>query len=404
MYFKHLLITTVLLFTLLVTVHDAVAQIEIPRELSPNELVTFDRSLPIKTAIGILSQYSLKYEGKIIIDSVNKPGPINVMVDNMYWKRALEYILRSNLMRYELRENYFEVVPLQEGAAGSKEDMISTTTREIEINAIFFEADYNTIVEAGIDWSVVYNGKVRVSNTFAPKVATQGFEVTYADKWQQWDIFALLRTFESLEKGEFIANPKIKVMDREEGKIKVGENFFLTTEDFAGNTRHQEYESGVILTVTPTFIGTEDTTFIHLDIIAERSNVLPATEEVTKAITESRTQVLLLDGEETVIAGLFANEVRTSRSGIPILKDLPPWFFGLRYLFGYTSRSVEKKELIIILEAKVVPTIADRLRRRTLQKVYLDQLREEFLRKQKQLQSKSSYTPPQNQNTNRRRQ
>lgn len=364
------------------------AQENIPRDVSPNEMVTLDRDLPMKTALNILSQYSLRHEGKIIIDPSGQSGPINVMVDNMYWKRALEYILRSNLKRYVEQEKYYEVVPLQESEAkGEAAERITSRTREIEINALFFEADYATVVEAGIDWSVINNGKVAVSSTFSPTDLSERFEAEVSDTYRQWDIFALLRTFESLNKGEVIANPTIKVMEGEEGKIKVGENFFLTTRDFAGNTRFQEYESGVILTVTPQVMGHNDSTFVHLDIKAERSSVIPDPEAVTKAITESITQVLLLNGEETVIAGLFTNETTTSRTGIPILKDLPPWFFGLRYLFGYESKSFTKKELIIILQAVVLPTIEERMTSRLQKRNYIQQKRLEFKRRLRQLKT-----------------
>ncbi|NIV97469.1 hypothetical protein GWN42_32920 [candidate division KSB1 bacterium] len=365
-----------------------VAQETLPRNINPDEYVTFDRSIPMKTAINILSQYSLKNEGKLIIDPVSKQGPIGVMVNNMYWKRALEYILRSNLLGFQEHERYYEIVPLTEIQEEKiPEDAITSGTREVEINAVFFEADYETVVEAGIDWSVIKNGRVRVNGNFASEVTRDLFSAEYTRTYKSWDIFALLRTFEAMNKGEVIANPQIKVMDGQEGKIKVGTNFFLTTRDFAGNTRFQEYESGVILTVTPQVIGDQDSLFIHLDIKAERSSVFPDPVAVTKAITESITQVLLVNGEETVIAGLFSNEVTNSRRGIPLLKDLPPWFFGLRYLFGFESKSVKKKELIIILQASMLPTVGERLSMKFGQRNFIEQKRLEFKRKIRQLKT-----------------
>jgi type IV pilus assembly protein PilQ len=272
-----------------------------------------------------------------------------------------------------------------------EEEGITHDTREIEINAVFFEADYATLVEAGIDWSVIKNGRVLVANgNFASEVTRDLFNVEYNDSFRSWDVFALLRTFETMDRGEVIANPQIKVMDGQEGKIKVGTNFFLTTRDFAGNTRFTEYESGVILTVTPQVLGNEDSLFIHLNIRAERSNVFPDPVSVTKGITESKTQVLLLNGEETVIAGLFSNEVREIRRGIPILKDLPPWFFGLRYLFGYNSKEFKKKELIIILQASIMPTISERIGTRLMQKNFIEQKRQDFKRRMRQLKTLNS--------------
>ena len=67
-----------------------------------------------------------------------------------------------------------------------------------------------------------------------------------------------------------------------------------------------------------------------------------------------------MDGEETVIGGLYSNEISSNREGIPILKDLPWWFFGLRYLFGYESSSLGRKELIILLKAELLPSLMER--------------------------------------------
>ena len=48
------------------------------------------------------------------------------------------------------------------------------------------------------------------------------------------------------------------------------------------------------------------------------------------------------------------------RKGIPILKDLPPWFFGLCYLFGYNRTETAQKELIIIIKASILPDVFNR--------------------------------------------
>ena len=85
------------------------------RQYRPDEFVSLDRSVPMRTALNILSQFSSKFENKIIIDPQNHGGrftTISVMVNNMYWKRALEYILRSNLLKYVEKEKYYEIVPL----------------------------------------------------------------------------------------------------------------------------------------------------------------------------------------------------------------------------------------------------------------------------------------------------
>jgi type IV pilus assembly protein PilQ len=69
----------------------------------------------------------------------------------------------------------------------------------------------------------------------------------------------------------------------------------------------------------------------------------------------------MLDGEETILGGLYDNERTTDRVGIPFLKDLPWWVFGIRYLTGSDKEVVTKKELVILIKAELVPTLKERL-------------------------------------------
>ena len=69
----------------------------------------------------------------------------------------------------------------------------------------------------------------------------------------------------------------------------------------------------------------------------------------------------MLNGEETVIGGLYQNEETTTRSGIPVLKDLPWWVFGIRYLTGSDVISVVKKELVIVIKVDLLPRLKERL-------------------------------------------
>ena len=332
------------------------------RDVNPEEMISLTPTMPLNTALELIDSFTRRYDNRIIIDPEQRRQPIGVSVENMHWKRALEYILRSNMLKYVQHDRHYEVVPLVDRpqTAGAT-DEVSFTTREIEINAVFFQVDYEALRELGIDWSTLINGTVQLQAFGASQVVQEYFRVSTSAKiTRRVRVDALLRMFESRSDGEVIARPQIRVMDGEEGKIKVGKNFFLTMQDFAGNTRFTEQEAGIILTVTPEIIGEGDTTFIYLDINAERSDVQPDAVGLTKNITESRTRVLLRDGEETAIAGLLSHETQTLRKGVPILKDLPWWFFGMRYVFGYESRSVKKRELVVLIEANIVPSLMSR--------------------------------------------
>ncbi len=337
------------------------AQESAPREYNMEEFVSFDRNLPIKDALTILGQFSQKYENRIIVDPKEHVAPIGVGVEKMHWKRALEYILRSNHLAFKEHEQFYQIVE-EETESGPGGEKINLNTREVEIDATFFEADYEALAEIGVDWSTISNGKVKLQTTFkgAQSASQDMFSATLAYAGKSISVAALIKVFEGKQLGKVLANPQIRIMDGKEGKIQVGNNFFLTTRDFAGNTRFSEYEAGTILTVKPRIIEENGQAFIYLNISAEKSNVVQGANGVVKQITEGQTQVLLLDGEETAMAGLFSQEENKVRKGIPILKDLPWWFLGIRYLTGYNATSVKKKELVILLKARIVPSLTQR--------------------------------------------
>lgn len=375
----------VLLFMSLSTVN---AQENPPREYSPEEFISLSREITMDAALEIINQLSTKYENKMIIDPEEHRGKIGVVVDNMHWKRALEYILRSNLLKYVERPRHYEIEGMtQQKGTQELEEKINFGTREIEIKAIFFEADQQALAEVGIDWSTVKNGKVKleVTSQSAKSVGDNIFSVLGGWANDTYEITTIIKAFQSSNKGQVIATPQIRIMEGEEGKIKVGKNFFLTTRDFAGNTRYEQYESGTILTVLPRIINQGKLSFIHLEIQAEKSDVLPGAVNVIKKITEGRTQVLLLNGEETAMAGLISNEQSYVRKGVPVLKDLPWWFFGLRYLFGFNSQQIMKKELIILIKAEIVPNLVNRLKSKILERNYLLERKREFDQKVKSL-------------------
>jgi len=357
------------------------AQETIPSEYNPEEFISLSRDLSMNAALEIINQLTMKYENKMIIDPNEHKNKIGVDVDNMHWKRALEYILRSNLLKYVVHPRHYEIVKMvEQKKPKALEEDVQFTTREVEIKAIFFEADQQTMSEVGVDWSTLKNGRVTLlmSSNSAKNVSDDSYSISASYSNNTYDVLALIKAFQSSNKGQIIATPQIRIMEGEEGKIKVGKNFFLTTVDFAGNTRYSQYESGVILTVIPMIITQGKLSFIHLQLTAEKSDVVPGAVNVIKKITEGRTQVLLLNGEETAIAGLFSNEQANVRKGVPFLKDLPWWFFGLRYLFGYNSQMVTKKELIILIKAEIVPNLLSRLKSKILERNYLQERRKEF--------------------------
>jgi type IV pilus assembly protein PilQ len=196
--------------------------------------------------------------------------------------------------------------------------------------------------------------------------------------------------------GRTVANPQVTVQSGEEGNIQIGQDVPVQTTDFAGNTVTEFFSTGIIIDVTPTLLSqpVADTSgapvldFIHLNVDVEDSNSQPSGSGPIINRNQASTQILLLDDEATAIGGLISTQKTTRRSGVPILKDLPGWFFGLRYVFGSETTNVTKQELLIVLRAEVVDPLRARVdqeqnqdlveQRRRSAKEALRQLGEEY--------------------------
>ena len=374
--------TMIILFALLVlAAGSAFGQDRLPEReyTNPQELVVLDPSLPFSEALSIFDDLSEEFRGKIIIDRSDFTGEIGVEVPRMHWFDALQLIASHNNLLVVERERYIElrevpevtereertreVDPDRRLRPGREEKIITFESREIEIKATFFEASRDVVRDLGIDWSTLTSDG-RVSVTSADRVNDEVLSaaLNLTDIGGSGiDITALFNALESSNMGEIISSPSVKVMEGQAGRIQVGQDFSIRQRDFAGNIIDRFYSTGTILEVVPTIYYHEGTPFIYMTIRAERSTAAPGALTTVINKQEAETEVLLLSGESTIMAGLYETEERLIRQGVPILKDLPGWFFGLRYLFGFESKQYNVQELVVLLEVNLVPTLQERL-------------------------------------------
>ena len=249
----------------------------------------------------------------------------------------------------------------------------------MNIAAVFFEADRQMLRELGINWNSLKAGRVDVdaSSRAADLVSAPLLSVQATGHLSRnLSVDALLKALETHSVGEVISNPQVKVIGGKEGLVQVGQDFSVITRDFGGNAVAEFFKTGTILKVTPRIVTEDSVEFVHLVVETERSTLVDPVRGIINRTT-ANTSALLYDGEETAIAGLYVNEVRRIRSGVPLLKDLPPWFFGLRYLFGYDRREVNKKELVVLLKVNIVPSIRARAAEKAAMKRGMDLIEEQ---------------------------
>jgi type IV pilus assembly protein PilQ len=369
--------------------------------VSPEELISISKSLPFDKAVSLFTDFSKKYLNKIIVDPTNNTKEIGVDIENMYWLQAFETVLRANSLWYEEKEEYFQITSSLDStramaagggtSAASSRDSSSKAmflARDIKISTVFFSVDVTKTLNTGINWNYMKSDTIPTStatygaqlqtNLANPLQSTTGTgggssgssgssttQTTTSNNFIATIVpnlsFANLTGFVSFLQGnglgDVISSPQITVSSGKKGQIQIGTDIFVTTKDFAGNTIQQQIATGLIVQVTPTVYEVKGVRFISLGVHVENSK--QDAGNIDKSSID--TYLMLNDGEESVLGGLYSTSVTDTRAGIPFLMDLPWYVFGLRYIFGSDVKAESKTELIVLLKAEVVPTIEERL-------------------------------------------
>lgn len=407
-------------------VHEAIAQ----RVTSPtgrrvlsyvpqDELVSFLPTTPFNEFVRLMNPVFLRVTGKALVDPMDRTDAIGVSLNGIHFIDAFELVLDRSGLDFRESERYFVIQnraaqaqttdalavgdPLARVQLGtsSQPDLPATAdSREIRIDAIIFELNTNRFRETGTNWATLFGeatggsggstgggGGQGESDVEIPRFAVNaesffdaidGFITASTDQIDISVLLRLFRWFETRGYGETIASPSVSVQSGEQGRMQSGSDIPINLQDFQGNTITQFISTGIIIDVTPTLIvdpandeGHPAVEFVHMDIKVEKSAGRPSAAGITIDKSDVNTQVLLLDGEQTVIGGLYSTEESTSRKGIPILMEIPL----LKYLFSYSTRSIVQKELVIVLQATLVDSLPTRAAQALRNNVYREERR-----------------------------
>jgi general secretion pathway protein D len=411
---------TLLFILLSFQIGNAQTQIDLVQKLkgsvNPEELVSLSQNISFDQAIEVLNKVSEKIAGKKIVSTLSIKDPIGIEIDKMQYKKVLFIIVQYNNLIIDETGTSIVIKKKDEAAAAvklEKDKYASVNEREVKISAILFEANIDDMRERGINWEFLLSQSgVKIGSTIRTLQEDQSTTSSSSSSTQQtksptfelsdtssfslgkWagSLGGILRFFETNSLGQIIARPIITVRDGVQGKTQVGDEFSIKEKDFAGNLIDKFYPTGTIIEVTPHVYNEDDINYILLSIRIERSSVVSRDALSTDVSKNTvNTQVLLLDGEETAVGGLFENQDIVSRRGIPFLKDLPWWVLGIRYLTGYDSKEVVRKEIIMCIKADLVPTLKERIQQKkkdTYLKDFRQQNKEEMDRLHDQIKEK----------------
>ncbi|MGY2258274.1 type II secretion system secretin GspD [Pseudomonas sp. SDO55104_S430] len=176
---------------------------------------------------------------------------------------------------------------------------------------------------------------------------------------------ALISALASNTHSNLLSTPSLLTLDNQEAEIIVGQNVPFKTGSYATNssgadnpfTTVERKDVGISLKIKP-YINEGST--LRLEVEQEVSDIAPSVSGIDSSdlITNKRalkSTILADDGEIIVIGGLIRDSVRTQKSGVPLLRDIP--YLGA--LFRWNRDTQTKSNLMVFLRPTIVRSKED---------------------------------------------
>ena len=228
---------------------------------------------------------------------------------------------------------------------------------QVFLEAVIVETEVGDFSEIGVNLSTALtnNGFNVISTTMTGLANLSGLgaggQIVYAN---DGNLQGLISAIASTDNNKILSTPKILVLDKQAGRISVGQNvpFIVSKEVTDGGNAIQQIERhdvGVSLSVRPSIIG-KGRAFLS---IRQESSSVTSNTIAADLITNKReisTVAEVESGQTIVLGGLVSEEERKSESGVPILKSIPL----LGRLFRYESSQTVQRELTVLIKTLIL--------------------------------------------------
>lgn len=237
---------------------------------------------------------------------------------------------------------------------------------QVLIEASIVEVTLSDGLEYGLQW--YFNDKQRNGLTGTGVLSTvdggilggavSGFSYTLRNS--VGDVRAVLNALADKSLIKVISSPSLMVLDNYTAGILVGTQQPIKSGETittGGNvsTNIQYKDTGVSLQVTPSVNAGNIVTMDISQAVTDVGAVDAPTGQRSFLQRQIASKVAVRSGEALVLGGLIRDNTTTSKSGVPLLQDIP--LFGA--LFGTNNKSNARTELLVVITPKVVRSDLD---------------------------------------------
>ena len=191
----------------------------------------------------------------------------------------------------------------------------------------------------------------------AQSVPGAALSVVYSAAIGAFDFTTFLEALQEISLLDVQAEPSVTTLNYRTATLSAGTQVPIRTSEpgAGGNAAGQIAQvtvdfrqTGIVLKVTPNITNNRQ---IKMTVLAENSEVqFIAGEGAVFPTQKIENELLVADGETAVMGGLTQTSVRVTKSGIPLLVDLPL----IGRLFGVTNRQETKRDLLILITPHIV--------------------------------------------------
>ncbi len=266
----------------------------------------------------------------------------------------------NTLILTDIDENLNDMVKLV--------NVIDIQTPQVMIEARIVEVNKNVSQELGVQWGTtasVFNDNTTVASptganspflvdllpggTALAAGATSGFALGLEGISDGLDLDIQLTALEKKGDARILSSPKVTTLDNKEALIKSGRSIPFQTSSANEGTKIEFLDAELSLKVTP-HITSDDNVYMVIDATKNAANLAVTVNGFPEITTkEAHTEVLVTNGDTTVLGGIYESEVLRNQQSVPLLSKIPL----LGALFRNFDDADDVKELLIF----VTPTI-----------------------------------------------
>ncbi|WP_175939716.1 secretin N-terminal domain-containing protein [Caballeronia sp. BCC1704] len=239
---------------------------------------------------------------------------------------------------------------------------LDVTPAEVVIDAQILEVSSSDLLHLGIQYpdSIVFglqSGTAADQTTLPPNTVT----LQQLHNLNSSDVLVRIGPvgidfLQTQGKTRTLANPSIRVRNREKAKVLIGDRLPVVTTTLSSNFSSESVnyqDVGLSLEVAPVIAGNDEVQVkLHMEVSNVTDTITTSTGLVAYQIgTRSADTVMSVRNNETqMLAGLLQRNERAAASGLPGLSRIPV----LDRIFGDRTNDAHETELVLLLTPRIV--------------------------------------------------